>query len=108
MDLEEETPPSADACKRVFQRFGALCDRDLRIKELTVTPASDPWSSESSGSFVTLQLIPGQTWFDWGESLDPGLDSEEFLRPLANPTPAEKKVLMRFFSFLSKTASETD
>lgn len=70
-------------------------ERDLRIKELTVTPASDPWSSESSGSFVTLQLIPGQSWFEWGESLDPGLDSEEFLRPLVNPTPAEKKVLLQ-------------
>lgn len=69
--------------------------RDLRIKDLPVTPASDPWSSESSGSFVTLQLIPGQSWFDWGESLDPGLGSEEFLRPLVNPTPAEKKVLLQ-------------
>uniref|UniRef100_H3DCX5 Neurocan b n=1 Tax=Tetraodon nigroviridis TaxID=99883 RepID=H3DCX5_TETNG len=84
VDLEEETPPSADACKPDFQ-----------IKDLTVTPASDPWSSESSGSFVTLQLIPGQSWFDWGESLDPGLDSEEFLRPLVNPTPAEKKFLLQ-------------
>lgn len=83
--------------------------RDLRIKDLPVTPASDPWSSESSGSFVTLQLIPGQSWFDWGESLDPGLGSEEFLRPLVNPTPAEKKVLScsqaPLFSFHSKTAS---
>lgn len=81
-------------------------ERDLRIKDLAVTPASDPWSSESSGSFVTLQLIPGQSWFDWGESLDPGLDSEEFLRPLVSPTPAEKKVLLQSSSsFLSKTAS---
>ncbi|CAG07718.1 unnamed protein product [Tetraodon nigroviridis] len=77
VDLEEETPPSADA-------------------------SSDPWSSESSGSFVTLQLIPGQSWFDWGESLDPGLDSEEFLRPLVNPTPAEKKTIMKIVSSISK------
>lgn len=58
----------------------------------SLTSAPDPWSSEFSGSFVTLQLVPGQSRFDWGESLDPGLDSEEFLRPLVNPTPAEKKV----------------
>lgn len=68
-------------------------ERDLRINDLTVTPASDPWSRESSGSFVTLELMPGQSWFDWGDSLDPALDSEEFLRPLVKPTPAEKKVL---------------
>lgn len=72
--------------------------KDLRVKSLSVTPASDPWSSESSGSFVTLQLIPGLSWFDSGESLDPGLDSE-FLRPLVNPTPAEKKVLFFLFIF---------
>lgn len=80
---------------------------DLRLKDLAVTPASDPWSSESSGSFVTLQLIPGQSWFDWGETLDPGLDSEEFLRPLANPTPAEKKVLLQSsFSFEVSTSKQ--
>ncbi|TDH05541.1 hypothetical protein EPR50_G00123310 [Perca flavescens] len=55
--------------------------------------SSDPWSSESSGSFVTLQLIPGQSLLDWGEPLEPGPDSEKFLRPLVHPTPADKKVI---------------
>lgn len=41
---------------------------------------------------MTLQLIPGQSILDWGEPMEPGPDSEEFLRPLVNPTPAEKKV----------------
>ncbi|XP_034470389.1 neurocan core protein-like isoform X2 [Hippoglossus hippoglossus] len=57
--------------------------------------ASDPWSSESSGSYVTLQLIPGQSSLDWGEQLEPGPDSEEFLRPPVHPTPAEKKVISK-------------
>lgn len=78
-----------------------LGERDLRIKDITVISASDPWSSDSSGSFVSLQLIPGQNWFDRGESLDPGLDSEEFLQPLVKPTPAEKKVLLQLSFFLS-------
>ncbi|TNM97766.1 hypothetical protein fugu_014012 [Takifugu bimaculatus] len=78
VDLEEEeTNPSANA-------------------------SSDPWSSESSGSFLTLHLIPGQNWFDWGESLEPGLGSEEFLRPLVNPTPAEKKAILKIVSSISK------
>lgn len=75
------------------------CMDDLRVKYFTATSASDPWSSESSGSFLTLHLIPGQNWFDWGESLEPGLVSEEFLRPLVHPTPAEKKVLLHLNLF---------
>lgn len=64
----------------------------VRISQLIASSASDPWSSESSGSYVALQLTPGQSSLDWGEPLEPGPDSEEFLRPLVNPTPAEKKV----------------
>lgn len=41
---------------------------------------------------MTLQLIPGQTLLDWGEPLEPGPDSEEFLRPPVDATPADKKV----------------
>lgn len=59
---------------------------------LFVSSATDPWSSDSSGRFVTLQLIPGQRSLDWGEVLEPGPDSEEFLRPPVHPTAAEKKV----------------
>lgn len=68
----------------------------MRVIQLNVSSASDPWSSESTGSFVTLQLIPGQSVLDWGEALEPGSDSEEFLRPLVDPTPAEKKVGLVF------------
>lgn len=67
------------------------CGSVIKLK-LIVSSASDPWSSESSGSFVTLQLIPGQSVLDWGEPLEPGPDSEEFLRPPVEPTPADKKV----------------
>lgn len=58
----------------------------------SLSQASDPWSSESSTTYVTLQLIPGQNSFDWGASLEPGPDSEEFLLPPVHPTPPEKKV----------------
>lgn len=44
---------------------------------------------------MSLQLIPGQS-LDWGESLESGPDSEEFLRPPVDPTPAEKKVSFFF------------
>jgi len=62
-----------------------------------LSEAVDPWSSESSGSFVTLQMIPGKSSFDWGEPLEPGPDSEEFLQPPVDPTPAEKKVCFKGF-----------
>lgn len=66
--------------------------RSVITTHLIVSSASDPWSSESSKSFVTLQIIPGQTLLDWGEPLEHGPDSEEFLRPPVQPTAAEKKV----------------
>ncbi|XP_030016923.1 neurocan core protein-like [Sphaeramia orbicularis] len=64
--------------------------------------SSDPWSSESSGTYVTLQLIPGQSSLDWGELLEPGPDSEEFLRPPVYPTPAEKKVMSKIVKSMWK------
>ncbi|AWP04187.1 putative neurocan core protein-like [Scophthalmus maximus] len=64
--------------------------------------STDPWSSESSGSYVTLQLVPGQSSFDWGELLEPGPDSEEFLQPPVHPTPAEKKVISKIVKSIWK------
>ncbi|KAF0047041.1 hypothetical protein F2P81_000674 [Scophthalmus maximus] len=64
--------------------------------------STDPWSSESSGSYVTLQLVPGQSSFDWGEPLEPGPDSEEFLQPPVHPTPAEKKVISKIVKSIWK------
>ncbi|XP_029310015.1 neurocan core protein-like isoform X2 [Cottoperca gobio] len=64
--------------------------------------SSDPWSSESSGSFVTLQLIPGQSILDWGEPLEPSPDSDEFLRPPVQPTPADKKVISKIVKSIWK------
>uniref|UniRef100_A0A3B4UX11 Neurocan n=2 Tax=Seriola dumerili TaxID=41447 RepID=A0A3B4UX11_SERDU len=64
--------------------------------------STDPWSSESSGSYLTLQLIPGQSSLDWGELLEPGPDSEEFLRPPVHPTPAEKKVISKIVKSIWK------
>ncbi|XP_039999999.1 neurocan core protein-like [Xiphias gladius] len=64
--------------------------------------STDPWSSESSGSYVTLQLIPGQSSLDWGELMEPGPDSEEFLRPPVHPTPAEKKVISKIVKSIWK------
>ncbi|TKS79948.1 Neurocan core protein 245 kDa early postnatal core glycoprotein [Collichthys lucidus] len=75
---------------------------DLTTQPIATTRASDPWSSESSGSFVTLQLIPGQSVLDWGELLEPGPDSEEFLRPPVHPTPAEKKVFTKIVKSIWK------
>ncbi|XP_070775304.1 neurocan core protein-like [Enoplosus armatus] len=75
---------------------------DLEEEASLHSTSSDPWSSESSGSFVTLQLIPGQSFFDWGETLEPGPDSEEFLRPPVHPTPAEKKAISKIVKSIWK------
>lgn len=64
--------------------------------------SSDPWSEESSGSFVTLKMVPGQTELDWGEPLEPGPDSEEFFRPPVKPTPADKKVMSKIVNSMWK------
>ncbi|XP_068422341.1 neurocan core protein-like isoform X2 [Clinocottus analis] len=75
---------------------------DLEEEASAHNASSDPWSSESSGSFVTLQLIPGQHLSDWGEPLEPGPDSEEFLRPPVNPTPADKKAISKIVKSIWK------
>uniref|UniRef100_A0A8C7ZQB1 Neurocan core protein n=1 Tax=Oryzias sinensis TaxID=183150 RepID=A0A8C7ZQB1_9TELE len=64
--------------------------------------STDPWSSESSGSFVTLQLMPGQSSFDWGDPAEAGPDSKEFLRPPVHPTPTEKKVISKIVKSIWK------
>ncbi|KAM4727675.1 neurocan core protein-like [Anableps anableps] len=68
---------------------------DLEEEESANRTSLDPWSSESSESFVTLQLTPGQSSFDWGKLLEPGPDSEEFLLPPVHPTPTEKKAITK-------------
>lgn len=97
VDLEEDdTLHSMDACETNIDGCGKDCmywpKIALILIHLFVPSATDPWSSESTGSYVTLQLIPGQNSLDWGEPLEPGPDSEEFLRPPVHPTPTEKKV----------------
>lgn len=76
----------------VRKKTGFNGQRQHKWTFTSLSQASDPWSSESSTTYVTLQLIPGQNSFDWGESLEPGPDSEEFLLPPVHPTPPEKKV----------------
>ncbi|XP_038125930.1 neurocan core protein-like isoform X1 [Cyprinodon tularosa] len=75
---------------------------DLEEEESTNKSTVDPWSSESSDSFVTLQLIPGQSSFDWGELVEPGLDSEELLQPPVHPTPVEKKAITKIVKSIWK------
>ncbi|XP_076000891.1 neurocan core protein-like [Genypterus blacodes] len=63
--------------------------------------SSDPWSSETSGVYLTLQFSPDHRSLDWGESLEPGPDSEEFLRPPVTSAP-EKKVISKIVHSLWK------
>ncbi|XP_040911426.1 neurocan core protein-like [Toxotes jaculatrix] len=79
-----------------------LVDLEEETALYSADAATDPWSSESSESYVTLQLIPGQTSLDWGEPLEPGPDSEEFLRPPVHPTIAEKKVISKIVKSIWK------
>uniref|UniRef100_A0A087YC52 Neurocan b n=1 Tax=Poecilia formosa TaxID=48698 RepID=A0A087YC52_POEFO len=48
---------------------------DIEEEESNNRTSLDPWSSEASESFVTLQMTPGQSSFDWGELPEPGPDS---------------------------------
>ncbi|XP_077413452.1 neurocan core protein-like isoform X2 [Vanacampus margaritifer] len=57
---------------------------------LSANASADPWSSQSAESYVSLQIVPGQS-IDWGEPFEP--DSSEFLQPPVVPTPPEKKVI---------------
>uniref|UniRef100_A0A1A8HTD8 Neurocan a n=3 Tax=Nothobranchius kuhntae TaxID=321403 RepID=A0A1A8HTD8_NOTKU len=75
---------------------------DLEEEETPHRNYTDPWTSESSVSFVTLQLIPGQSSFDWGELMEPGPNSEEFIRPPVRPTPAEKEVISKIVKSIWK------
>ncbi|XP_029561535.1 neurocan core protein [Salmo trutta] len=49
---------------------------------------TDPWSSESSEGYVTLQLSPGESSLAWGDLGDMDPDSGAFLRPPATPSPS--------------------
>ncbi|PWA25117.1 hypothetical protein CCH79_00005216 [Gambusia affinis] len=75
---------------------------DIEEEESSNRTSLDPWSSESSESFVTLQLTPGQSSFDWGELPEPGPDSGEFLQPPAHPTPTEKKAITKIVKSIWK------
>ncbi|XP_064787074.1 neurocan core protein-like isoform X3 [Oncorhynchus masou masou] len=48
--------------------------------------STDPWSSESSEGYVTLQLSPGESSLAWGDLGDMDPDSGAFLRPPATPS----------------------
>ncbi|XP_055722064.1 neurocan core protein-like [Salvelinus fontinalis] len=50
--------------------------------------STDPWSSESSEGYVTLQLSPGESSLAWGDLGDMDPDSGAFLRPPATPSPS--------------------
>ncbi|XP_028987073.1 neurocan core protein-like [Betta splendens] len=64
--------------------------------------STDRWSSDFSGSYVTLRLIPGQSSLEWEDPLEPGPDSEEFLRPPVYPTATEKKVISKIIKSMWK------
>uniref|UniRef100_A0A3Q1EG12 Neurocan core protein-like n=1 Tax=Acanthochromis polyacanthus TaxID=80966 RepID=A0A3Q1EG12_9TELE len=93
---------SSDGSDVSPSNWTGLVDLEEETSPHTADPASDPWSSESSRSFVTLQLIHGQSSFDWGEPLEPGPDSEEFLRPPVEPTPADKKAISKIVKSIWK------
>ncbi|XP_041698515.1 neurocan core protein [Coregonus clupeaformis] len=50
--------------------------------------STDPWFSESSEGYVTLQLSPGESSLAWGDLGDMDPDSGAFLRPPATPSPS--------------------
>lgn len=95
MDLEEETPLPSGRADLTPPKSQDNKGTSATIIPVLVSSDADPWSSESSGSFVTLQLVPGQDSLDWGELVEPGPDSEEYLRPPVHPTVPEKKVGVR-------------
>nr|XP_046265441.1 neurocan core protein-like [Scatophagus argus]XP_046265442.1 neurocan core protein-like [Scatophagus argus] len=93
---------SSDGSDVSSSNWTALVDLEDEASLYRADASSDPWTSESSGSFVTLKLAPGQRFLDWGEPLEPGPDSEEFLRPPAHPTPTEKMVLSKIVKSIWK------
>ncbi|XP_057712441.1 neurocan core protein-like [Corythoichthys intestinalis] len=86
-----ENPPSIKGDRdQSPSNWTGLVDLEEEETLFNINASSDPWSSESPQSYVSLQIFPGQS-IDWGEPLEP--DSPEFLRPPVVPTPAEKKVI---------------
>ncbi|KAM6948327.1 neurocan core protein-like [Aplochiton taeniatus] len=74
-------------------------------EETSLFSAKASWSSETSEEYVTLQLSPRQSSLDWGDSMEVGPDSEEFLRPPApiSPTAAtDKKVISKIVKSIWK------
>ncbi|XP_044074903.1 neurocan core protein-like [Siniperca chuatsi] len=97
------TRGSSDGSDITPSNWTGLVDLEEEASLHNMDASLDPWSSESSSeSFVTLQLIPGQTLLDWGEPLEPGPNSEEFLRPPVHPTPAEKKAISKIVKSIWK------
>ncbi|XP_077472115.1 neurocan core protein-like [Stigmatopora argus] len=86
-----DNPPSMkEEHDQVPSNWTGLVDLEEEKSLLNVNASSEPWSSESSQSYVSLQIFPGQS-IDWGEPFEP--DSPDFLRPPVVPTPTEKKVI---------------
>ncbi|KAK5888898.1 hypothetical protein CesoFtcFv8_014949 [Champsocephalus esox] len=94
--------PSSDGSSASPSNWTGLVDLEDEASLHSADASSDPWSAESSGSFVTLQLIPGQILSDWGEPLEPGPDSDQFLRPPVHPTVADKKVISKIMKSIWK------
>ncbi|XP_061878722.1 neurocan core protein-like isoform X2 [Entelurus aequoreus] len=82
--------PKGSTNEHPSSNWTGLVDLDEEDSLHGVNASSDPWSSDASDSYVTLQVVLGQS-VDWGEPFEP--DSPEFLRPPVAPTPAEKKVI---------------
>ncbi|XP_026169648.1 neurocan core protein-like [Mastacembelus armatus] len=93
---------SSDGTDVSPSNWTGLVDLEEEATLHSADPSTGPWSSDSSGPYVTLQLIPGQSSLDWGEPLEPGPDSEEFLRPPVHPTPADKKVISKIVKSIWK------
>ncbi|XP_055007722.1 neurocan core protein-like [Boleophthalmus pectinirostris] len=112
---EAGTPSPAVTKQNFGTSPGSLSNRDISASNWTglveiedeathngSDASSDPWSEQSSESFITLRMVPGQPSLDWGELLEPGPESEEFLRPPVKPTPAEKKVMSKIVNSMWK------
>ncbi|KAM8838530.1 neurocan core protein-like [Synchiropus picturatus] len=81
--------------ENVLSNWTGLVDIEEEVSPHGSNTSSDPWSTEESGSLVTLRLTPGQSSLDWGEFLEPGPDSVEFLQPSELTTPSEKKAISK-------------
>ncbi|KAK5919418.1 hypothetical protein CgunFtcFv8_023315 [Champsocephalus gunnari] len=97
-----QTTTARDGSSASPSNWTGLVDLEDEASLHSADASSDPWSAESSGSFITLQLIPGQILSDWGEPLEPGPDSDQFLRPPVHPTVADKKVISKIMKSIWK------